>query len=652
MTVNTGTEENNMPNLQESPVWVDGIYQITTETAVLGKDELTAGDGPSNLQAQQLANRTQFLKQSLDSIPDYREYTFYSTESDPDGTKAGLAGTPNGKTFRVLIPDASGGSVIFRYYRNDNGSAVFLNELPSNRAISDLTSADSMLLTGISKLAVSIFNVTEDIEAINGSNIEQTETNSHLLEGLSSQSKALAAVSPTTEGIAENLRLKSGALEAFSALYYQLSKLDGFDMNASGSVVQPTIDNLWSVGAPSGLIKISATMPRIPGKKEDPAEQGYSSINIDGQIIHLPTEFSVQGASSAGYAKKNLNLDFYTTTEYDESASVKIGNIIPHDNLVFKANWIDSTHVKNLLSYRLWDKFMLSRRQAPQRDVDHSYDDLKGVASFPTGALGVPTGWPCVVYINDSFYGIGTLLIGKKRHNYNLPKNEEKKIYLGFDAWVDPRGLIKTDESGMKSLSGGLDLKTPSKPTQETYKSIELFSNALSSSNADELKSVMGKQLDLVNMIDFHLFTAFIATTDLINHQGEMKNVIMVSWGNDKFYFMPYDLDTVFGVGWAGDALYPTPGNIYVDVPYMQLLHSTYKAEVESRYRQLRDEGIISADNIYKMAMEIMDKYSPELVQMENARWTTPSVNITSLSQILTWVKARITVLDSRFNYK
>ncbi|MDU7406215.1 MAG: hypothetical protein E7L15_20485, partial [Citrobacter portucalensis] len=68
MTVNINTEVSNMSNLQESPVWVDGIYQLTDETPVLGKQNNVPGGGPSNLQAEQLANRTAFLKQGLDIV--------------------------------------------------------------------------------------------------------------------------------------------------------------------------------------------------------------------------------------------------------------------------------------------------------------------------------------------------------------------------------------------------------------------------------------------------------------------------------------------------------------------------------------------------------------------------------------------------------
>lgn len=43
-----------MANLQESPVWVGGVYQLTEDTPVLGKEESVPGDGPANIQAQQL----------------------------------------------------------------------------------------------------------------------------------------------------------------------------------------------------------------------------------------------------------------------------------------------------------------------------------------------------------------------------------------------------------------------------------------------------------------------------------------------------------------------------------------------------------------------------------------------------------------------
>lgn len=667
--------------LPEYPVWVDKIFQLEKDTPVLGGD-----NGPDNWQAQQLANRTLYLKTSLEEMPDYREYTFQVSPQDPDGTISGLAGTPDGKYFRVA--QGVGEEISFIYYKNDKGAAKPVADLPGNASVSQLRTrveqTDSLLLEGIAKATHAIQGVSDNQDNLNKDYVDQTQVNSMLLESASVQaksingvldiiaggdankeqqesktleaiaalSKGLSQASPTVESVQEQVIQKSGALEAFSVLSYQLSKLNGFDPQSLNSIVKPTGEGVYIVGEPSGIIKITASMPSIPGKKEDPPVKGYANVDVDGQAISLPVMFSVQGASSAGYPKKNLSLEFYTSDNYADSAKVKIGSIIPHDTLVYKANWIDSTHAKNLLSYQLWDQVMMSRDALFPRDVDHSYDALSGVASFPTGALGHPTGWPCVVYINDEFYGIGTLLIGKKKENYNLPKNEPLKIFLGFDSWVNPGELVSKDESGTSSIVPGVELKYPTKPKQETYDAIERFSNAMASTTAEQLRAAMDGSLDLINMMDFHLFTSLIATTDLISWEGKMKNVIMISYDGGKFYFMPYDLDTVFGVGWAGNELYPKPDNMYVDAPYMKLLHSTYKAELEGRYKQLRNSGVFSVKNVYALAMSIMTKYSPDLVEMENSRWKTPSTNITSLRQMIEWLAARIEFLDKRFNYK
>lgn len=52
-------------SLPESPTWVDKIYQVELDTPVLGGD-----NGPDNWQAQQLASRTSYLKEQVESVQD------------------------------------------------------------------------------------------------------------------------------------------------------------------------------------------------------------------------------------------------------------------------------------------------------------------------------------------------------------------------------------------------------------------------------------------------------------------------------------------------------------------------------------------------------------------------------------------------------
>lgn len=117
-------------SLSEESKWEPTIYQLEKETPVLA-----GPGGPDNIQAQQLANRTAWLKLQVESASDYREYTFFKTESDPDGTITGLANTPSGKIFRVA--EGIGSSLSFTYYLNDAGVALTISSMPGMGAITN-----------------------------------------------------------------------------------------------------------------------------------------------------------------------------------------------------------------------------------------------------------------------------------------------------------------------------------------------------------------------------------------------------------------------------------------------------------------------------------------------------------------------------------
>ncbi|EMW3550112.1 hypothetical protein ACUVHJ_003075 [Klebsiella pneumoniae] len=64
-----------MSNLPEQTAWESGIHQLEEE------DRAKAGPGGVlNIQATQLANRTRWLRAQVESVEDYREYTFYKSE--------------------------------------------------------------------------------------------------------------------------------------------------------------------------------------------------------------------------------------------------------------------------------------------------------------------------------------------------------------------------------------------------------------------------------------------------------------------------------------------------------------------------------------------------------------------------------------------
>ena len=72
-----------MTKITETIKWADEIYQIARLDKVEG-----GATGTANIQAKQLAARTQFLKTMLEGFTDYRESTFFKTAEDRDDCRA------------------------------------------------------------------------------------------------------------------------------------------------------------------------------------------------------------------------------------------------------------------------------------------------------------------------------------------------------------------------------------------------------------------------------------------------------------------------------------------------------------------------------------------------------------------------------------
>ncbi|HBH7048720.1 TPA: hypothetical protein KV184_003338 [Serratia marcescens] len=117
--------------LPESPEWVDGIYQVELDTPVLGGD-----GGPDNWQAQQLANRTAYLKQRTDMIDDRLQSATGDYTSVAEAQAAIDNGSETRRYFNVMLFDNNW----VERYENVNGVATPTGiRLPSSQAVDELS---------------------------------------------------------------------------------------------------------------------------------------------------------------------------------------------------------------------------------------------------------------------------------------------------------------------------------------------------------------------------------------------------------------------------------------------------------------------------------------------------------------------------------
>lgn len=120
---------------------------------------------------------------------------------------------------------------------------------------------------------------------------------------------------------------------------------------------------------------------------------------------------------------------------------------------------------------------------------------------------------------------------------------------------------------------------------------------------------------------------------------------------------MPYDLDTVVGNNWAGGYSYAPADHIPWCVgSFWENVRAVYGDAIKSRYKDLRDKGVIDNGNIYSLVTEIMNKYSADLFSAEVKKWSAtnpalPFISNNGREQIINWYSARIAALDTYFTY-
>lgn len=408
---------------------------------------------------------------------------------------------------------------------------------------------------------------------------------------------------------------------------------------------------------PKSLVQIYVTSNgALPADKSYKA-QGKVEVHIDGQSFSSYVSLEVQGSSSVGYPKKNYTLGFFSDAGYSQAVKVQVGDVPAHDEWIFKANYVDSSNCRNIGGNNLWEAMVQSRTSLNgyKREVDQFYVSKTGNDAIVTNATGHVVGYPCVMYVNDEFYGVGSFNIGKKYFNYNLDRAKPTQIQIDWGgSQCDLTKMYDNYTSGAVDYKGDpvFEFKSPKKVTNATLACLsawDAFAASSQSSFTQNANTFLNKQ----NAIDYYLFSDFT-----LNYDGLGKNFQFVSWNGVQFNFMPYDLDSIFGSNYSGTGTMPANGVLDIgDLPqnsrlFWSKLKTAYLVDMKARYKQLRDAKIFHEDNVYKICMDLASKYPRDLILTEFEKWPDlPSKTYSNVNQIVSWSKQRLAYLDTQYEY-
>ncbi|MDO4743677.1 MAG: CotH kinase family protein, partial [bacterium] len=342
-----------------------------------------------------------------------------------------------------------------------------------------------------------------------------------------------------------------------------------------------------------------------------------------GQILNGAAKIKIQGSSSTAYEKKNYTINFYENNNYSKKMGVNVG-WGAQDEYCLKANWIDKTHSRNVVTAKLVG------------EMQRKYGLLQ--SSPNNGAID---GFPIEVYINGTFHGVYTMNIPKDDWQFNMDKNNPNHIVICGEKWANAVYFkeIPTDFS-VWSIEVGEE-------NAATLQKIQRLVRFVKDSSDAEFKANFNQYLNLDATLNYYIMMNFAYMPD-----NTGKNMLLATYDGNVWYPSLYDLDTTWGADWKGQNLYDyknsliSPGTSWL----WKRMETLYKKEIAARYFELRKD-VLDANHIMNLFTNFYNSIPKEALDRETAKWDTAQHPIPGydISQIKDYLNSIIPQLDAKY---
>lgn len=358
-------------------------------------------------------------------------------------------------------------------------------------------------------------------------------------------------------------------------------------------------------------------------------------------------EIKAQGNSSMSYPKKNQTVKLFKDAECTEKLKVDFKGWGKQNKFCFKANWIDLTHARNVVSARLWADVVKSRA---------NYAELPELLRT-TPNQGAMDGFPIKVYANGVYQGRYTLNIPKDKWAFNMDDDLDNHCVLCGENYASGcfRATANINESDWT------DEIHDTVPTSIKTRWNEVIRFVMNSTD-DDFKANLGNYFDVDSLIDYHLFGLATCGFDAYG-----KNQLYLTYDGQKWIASMYDMDSTWGLYWNGSKFVSTdyPRKSYEDYVsgdascsgegnlLYNRLESLFYEELQARWAELRS-GVLSIDNIINRFERFTDIAPSELVKEDYASTTgggkfmgIPSQSTNNIQQIRAYANARLVWTDN-----
>lgn len=415
-----------------------------------------------------------------------------------------------------------------------------------------------------------------------------------------------------------------------------VNKIESGNIGTTSKAVEPQLMDMPRIYFSEGTLPTTktATVMKFDYYSKTHEEHGYVDIKC-------------QGNSSMEYNKKNFTIKLYKEQAKTNKLKIDFKGWGKQSKFVLKANWIDITHARNVVSARIWGDVIKTRS-----DYATAIPEL--LRTSPN--QGAIDGFPVLVYSNGVYQG---------RYTLNIPKD---KWMSNMDDALDTHCIL-CGENYQSGCFRALPQINGSDWTDELHDVVPAtiktsWTNAINfvmTSSDTEFKANLSNYFDVNSLIDYLLYGHAICHID-----GFGKNQLFFTYDGVHWIASVYDLDSTFGLWWDGSKIISSNtivsravekevqselGNLL----YIRLADN-FISELKTRYAELRKE-VLSASHIIQRFEEFIQICPKDIVQEDYASTTgggsftsIPSTSTNNIQQIRSFIVTRLTYVDNYIN--
>ena len=418
---------------------------------------------------------------------------------------------------------------------------------------------------------------------------------------------------------------------------------------ASESFVNTEINNVLKVVGLNNFEPMDDDIPKVffvgemPTTKDDVfAEMTYISKTLN---FHSYIKIKCQGTSSMKYPKKNYTINLFEDAERTTKLKKDFKGWGQQSKFCLKANWIDISHSRNIVSARLWGDVVKSRS---------NYEELPELLRTAPNQ-GAIDGFFIKVYYNGVYQG---------RYTWNIPKD---KWMTNMDDTLDNHCILcgENYDGGCFRTAPIIDGSDWSDEVHDVVPdSIKTrwteVVNFVMNSSDEEFKTNLGNYFDVQSLIDYHVFGMCCCGSDSYG-----KNQIYMTYDGNKWIASMYDLDTTWGLYWNGETLvsYDYAREKFEDMTnerqgnlLYKRLEENFYVELQTRWAELKNNAL-SLTNIINRFERFTDVMTSDLIKEDYASTTAggnysviPSVARNNIQQIRNFAASRQSWTDDYFD--